>query len=144
MATILKTCSGCQNKLPKKEHMVCAKCDLGYDLLCANITPKRFHLMDQERKTNWICQECRSKQPKSDNSNTPVRTMNRPVTSDDDTRQKLGEEGNVTIRTRKQCPKLDSDETYVTEDRLRAIFKQEITETIKHLVSEQLANIGSQ
>lgn len=144
MASVLKTCSGCQNVLPRKEYMICATCNLGYDLLCANITSKRFHIMDQERKTNWICLECRSKQPKSDNSNTPVRAMSRPVTSDDNIRQCPGEERNVTIRTKKQSSKPDGYESYVTEDRLRAIFKQEITETIKHLVSEQLANIGSQ
>ncbi|XP_072934928.1 uncharacterized protein [Epargyreus clarus] len=144
MASVLKTCSGCQNALPRKEYMICATCNLGYDLLCANITSKRFHLMDQERKTNWTCQECRSKQPKSDNSNTPLRAMNRPVTKDDDIRQSTGEERNVTIRTKKQSSKPEGDESYVTEDRLQAIFKQEITETIKQLISEQLANIGSQ
>lgn len=144
MSSDSKTCSGCQNVLPRKEHMICSTCNQGYDLLCANITPKRFQLMDQERKSNWTCLECRSKQPKSDNSNTPVRVMNRLVTSDDDTRQKLGEERNVTIRTKKQCSKSDGNETYLTENRLRVIFKEEITETIKQLISEQLANIGSQ
>ncbi|CAG5059880.1 unnamed protein product [Parnassius apollo] len=142
MSSTTKKCSGCKNNLPKREHMVCVTCNLGYDLFCANITPKCFYLMDQERKNNWRCQECSSKQPKSDNTNTPVRTTYRPMVSGDDTN--VEEESNITVRTKKQRSKSDTNDSYIKEDSLRSIIKQEITDTIKQLVSEHLTNIASQ
>lgn len=35
---------------------------------------KRYLLLDRERKKIWTCVECRSKQPKTDNTNTPAYT----------------------------------------------------------------------
>lgn len=142
MSSVPKICSGCKNKLSRKEYMICSACGLGYDLLCANITPKSYFLMDQDRKNNWSCQECRNKIPKSDNTNTPARAVSRSATSDED--NGLGEERNITLRTKKQSSKCDSDGSYVTEGHLRIIIKQEITKTIKQLVSEHLSNISQQ
>lgn len=142
-STTVKVCSGCRNNLPKKEYMVCATCKQVYDLLCANIPSKRFYLLDKERKNNWNCQECVSKQPKSDNTNTPVRATLRPGASDDATDQTQWER-NVTLRSKKQCSKSEGDDSYVTESSLRLIIKQEIRESITQLVTEQLANIVSQ
>lgn len=124
--------------------MTCASCSKGYDLFCANITPKHYSLMDQERKNAWTCQECFSKKPKIDNSNTPVRftLTNHPSDCDDDTT--LRDEENVTTRTKKQRTVSDSGASYVTEDKLRSIIKQEITSIIKQLVSENLSNISQQ
>ncbi|XP_072937133.1 uncharacterized protein [Epargyreus clarus] len=119
--------------------MICASCKQSYDLLCANISLKRFNLLDKDRKNNWNCQECLSKQPKTDNSNTLVRAT-RPANSDEDTDHTLREERNVTTRAKKQRSSPDSVESYVTESKLREIIKQEITQ----LVSEQLANISLQ
>ncbi|CAH2085371.1 unnamed protein product [Euphydryas editha] len=136
------TCAGCKAVLPKKEFMTCAKCKLGYDLLCANVPPKSFSLMDSDSKKKWYCQECRSKIPKSDN--TPVRVTNRPVGSANDCTSNVEEENNVTLRVKKQRPKSDNSDPYVTEDTLRQIVKQEITEIITNLVSEHLANLNSQ
>ncbi|CAG5008083.1 unnamed protein product [Parnassius apollo] len=45
---------------------------------------------------------------------------------------------------KKQRSKSDSNDSYIKEDSLRSIIKQEITDTIKQLVSEHLANIASQ
>lgn len=122
--------------------MTCVLCKLEYDLPCSNITPKHFYLMDEDRKKKWNCQECRSRQPKSDNTNTPVRATNRPIASDSD--HSLDVDSNVTHRLKKQRSKSDDYQTYVTKDNLRIIIKQEITETIKQLVSEQLTNIAQQ
>lgn len=144
MSSFAKKCSGCKNNLSKKEHMKCATCKLEYDLFCANITPKRFYLMDQERKNNWRCLECSSKQPKSDNTNTPVRAAYHPLVSGDD--KDFKEDNNVTVRTKKMRSKSksDSEDSYIKEDSLRSIIKQEVTATIKQFVSEHLANIASQ
>lgn len=141
MATIAKKCAGCHNNLPKKEYMACSQCNNGYDLLCANISLKRYHLMDQERKNCWKCQECCSKQPKTDNSNTPVRATVQTVGIDDDLHHVSDEQSNVTVRLKKQRSKSDSGDSYVTEDKLRKIIRQDITEIITQLVSQQLASL---
>lgn len=144
MASIAKKCSGCRNALPKKEYMMCCQCNNGYDLLCANISSKRYYLMDQERKNFWKCQECCSKQPKTDNSNTPVRANIPTVEVAEDHHNISHEQSNVTLRLKTQRSKSDSSDSYVTEDRLRKIIRQDITDIITQLVSQQLASLTSQ
>lgn len=145
MASIGRVCSGCKNNLPKKEYMICSTCKLAYDLLCANLTSKRFYLMDSDKKSKWLCLECRSKLPKTDNSNTPVRALNRPVASDEDCNLNLGDENvNITMRVKKQRSKSDSTDSNVSEDRLRKIVRQEMTEIVTNLFSEHIANFKHQ
>ncbi|CAH2095172.1 unnamed protein product [Euphydryas editha] len=139
-----KTCAGCQNSLPRREHMICVTCKLGYDLLCANVTSKHFYQMDAESRIKWNCQQCRSKLPKTGNSNTPVRTINHPIVSKDDCILSPSEESNVTMRIKNKCSKSGNSDSCVSEERLRIIIKQEITDTIKSLVSEHLANLNLQ
>ncbi|VVC98165.1 unnamed protein product, partial [Leptidea sinapis] len=139
-----KTCAGCQNTLPKREYIICVTCKLGYDLLCANLTSKHFHQMDAESRTKWICQQCRSKLPKTGNLNTPVRTSNHPIASKKDYIPNPGEESNVTMRIKNKNTKPDNSDSCVTEEMLRIIIKQEITDSIKSLVSEHLANLNFQ
>lgn len=145
MSSAEKICFGCRNVLPKKEYIDCSHCHHSYDLLCANISSKRFHSMDQQRKKCWKCLECQSKKPKSDNSNTPVRANRRSFDSDDENvNLNRGEESNVTLRVKKQCSKSDSNDTYVTEDKIRMIIRQDMTEVITDLVSRHLTIITNQ
>lgn len=144
MSSAAKICSGCKNTLPKKEYMICSACKLGYDLLCANVSSKRFSQMDVNYKNKWNCHECRSKVPKTDNSNTPVRATSRAVASDEECIPDQGEETNVTMRTKKQHLKSDNNDPYLTEDMLRRILNQEMTEIITCLVSQHLANLNHQ
>lgn len=138
-------CFGCRSVLPKKEYIDCSHCHRSYDLLCANISSKRFYLMDQQRKKCWKCLECQSKKPKSDNSNTPVRANMRSFDSDDESAsENRGEESNVTLRVKKHRSKSDSGDCYVTEDNLRKIIRQDMTEIITDLVSKHLASITNQ
>lgn len=65
------TCAGCLTVIKEKRYMKCTLCALVYDLLCANISERRFSVIKLTEE--WICDACKSKQPKSDNSNTPVR-----------------------------------------------------------------------
>ncbi|CAH2210917.1 jg7572 [Pararge aegeria aegeria] len=70
-------CAGCKNILAKSRNTLqCSTCDLAYDLLCANVSEKKYGLMSTEHKLSWTCHGCRSKQPRSDNSNTPIRPTN--------------------------------------------------------------------
>ncbi|CAK1595939.1 unnamed protein product [Parnassius mnemosyne] len=94
--------------------------------------------------TKWNCQQCRSKLPKTGNSNTPVRITNHPIASKEDSILSPSEESNVTTRIKNKCSKSGNSDSCVTEERLRMIIKQEITDTIKSLVSEHLANLNLQ
>lgn len=74
-------------------------CTKHYDLICANVSEQRFHnTLTAEHRARWKCQECRSKEPKTGNSNTPVRCA-QPAepSSSDKAKADLGTE-NVTFR----------------------------------------------
>ncbi|CAG9782258.1 unnamed protein product [Diatraea saccharalis] len=45
-----------------------------YDLECANVSEQRFYnTLTKEHREAWRCVLCKSRHPKADNSNTPVR-----------------------------------------------------------------------
>lgn len=69
-------CAGCLQKLPKREFLMCSLCKSGYDLDCANVPIVRFNnTMTVEHKQKWKCQTCLCAMPKTDNTNTPVRSI---------------------------------------------------------------------
>ncbi|KAJ8704778.1 hypothetical protein PYW08_012098 [Mythimna loreyi] len=131
-----------------KELLKCGICTRKYDLECANVTVKKFNLMDPTLKTTWKCPECRCKQPKTDNTNTPIR----PALNPGHTAGGYSSENcNVTLRgkpsyTTPESTEIESD--YITENKLRSILKQELTMTIKSTVesvmSEHLRAINEQ
>lgn len=143
MSSATKVCSGCKHSLPKRDYLICVTCKQGYDLLCASLTPKRFGIMDTEAKKKWNCQECLSKLPKKDNSNTPIRLTNLPSGSTKDSILSQDDEY-VTMRIKKQYSLADNSSSYVTVEMLRKIVKEEMTETISCLVSENLTNLNQQ
>lgn len=67
-----KICAGCRGTIKNKEFLECPFCKKRFDLICSSVTPKQFHDMSALTKQNWKCPECRTKQPKKDNTNTPV------------------------------------------------------------------------
>lgn len=105
--------------------------------------------MDKDQKTNWKCPQCRSKQPKKDNSNTPVHHANSaksrplPILQIDDLH-------NVNTRTRKPaCTRNESPERVpVTQENIRDILQEVLPgilkNSIKELVSQQLREINCQ
>lgn len=98
MSTRLR-CAGCQNPLPKKEHLSCMFCKATYDIVCANISQKLFNIM--ERKDKWKCPECICKKPKTGNVNTPVRSGSTSTEEHEPTMVALRTEydDNITRRT---------------------------------------------
>lgn len=62
------------NIIKTKEYLQCSSCNKRYDLLCANVTDKIFKSMKIADKAVLKCQDCRSKLPKTNNTDTPVRT----------------------------------------------------------------------
>lgn len=137
-------CAGCKQTLPKKEFISCSKCKLKYDMQCANLTSKEFNQLDPQLKSVWKCPECRSKEPKTDNTNTPVRSTTNVSCSKLSCNDSI-EPSNITLRKKhsKSSPEATS-ERYITVETLRDVLKQELANTIKTLVSTQLNNINDQ
>lgn len=145
----VKICAGCRNDLPKKEFLSCLICKSKYDCECANIPVKQFVLMDQQKRNNWKCPECCSKQPKTGNTQTPVRSA---ITSE--MCSKVSDEDSPVsfVTTRKKhstspTPASMSSadgSNFLTENTLRDILKQELSSTIKKLVTAQLESINEQ
>lgn len=140
-------CAGCLTLILSKEFMNCNVCKLKYDIVCANIPDKRFQSMNNDEKSSWACPECRSKQPKTDNKNTPARPACRQLNISSNQPKAITPDyscANVTMR--KKRSNSPTHEKYVTEDTLRDIMKQELTVTIKmiikELVADQLNNIN--
>lgn len=143
-------CSGCNNAIQGKEFLNCNICKHRYDLQCAGITPQRFKTMTQEAK-RWKCPECVSRMPKSDNTNTPLRTPQPPVSESKVEVDPDEQSCNITIRSKPKCQAKeikDQGSDYVTEATLRAVIKQElagtIKSTIKDLFSEQMSSFKLQ
>lgn len=69
-------CSGCDAVIFNILFMECSNssCKKIYDLKCLGIAQGKFDSLSQEEKENWICPECLCSNPKTGNSETPVRT----------------------------------------------------------------------
>ncbi|CAG5018742.1 unnamed protein product [Parnassius apollo] len=87
--------------------------------------------MNQEIRHSWKCPKCHSKQPKTDNTNSPLR---QPLQSTQPGRSNVSvldetscEASNVTIRARQQSQAVPVDHRYVTEDSLRRILSEELS-----------------
>ncbi|CAK1581399.1 unnamed protein product [Parnassius mnemosyne] len=91
-------CNGCSQEIVGKQFLKCNICSKHYDLLCTSVSEKRFHnIMSTENKNKWKCQECISKEPKTDNTNTPIKygLQQSPKSNDEETCST-----NVTLRNR--------------------------------------------
>ncbi|KAL4718448.1 hypothetical protein ACJJTC_016671 [Scirpophaga incertulas] len=73
MASSEFTCSGCLQTLSTSLFLRCSICTESYDLLCAGLSKQQFLKTKTEQRLKWKCETCKSKQPRGDNSDTPVR-----------------------------------------------------------------------
>lgn len=156
-------CSGCRNTIQNREFLECAICKMKYDINCANIPPNRFYsfyAQDPDRKRNWKCPECCSKQPKLGNTNTPIHSAVRRNSRDAEVSDEQSRTSdNVTIRSKRDCGRsrspLDSTpekdtrtDDYVTETKLRSILQQELKGALKstmgELVAAEIKNMSEQ
>lgn len=78
------TCAGCPNEIPNKvPYLTCSLCTSNYDLDCANVSEARFYnTMSLEHKKTWKCQMCRCKEPKGDNTDSPIHSQNPSLTEE--------------------------------------------------------------
>lgn len=72
-------CAGCLQEITDRRFLKCSICFQNYDLECANVSEQRFYnTFTEEHKNTWKCQFCRSKEPKTNNKNTPIRPHHHP------------------------------------------------------------------
>ncbi|XP_052754306.1 uncharacterized protein LOC128201424 [Galleria mellonella] len=80
MSSGVMRCAGCFKKIENNLFLSCSICKQAYDLHCANVAEKSFcNAMSHEHRAAWKCPLCVSKQPKTDNTDTPVRTVTQGV-----------------------------------------------------------------
>lgn len=69
-----KKCAACKHIIKDRRYLSCVLCSDEYDIECVNVPECRFYnTMTVEHKKKWVCPQCKSKQAKLDNTNTPVR-----------------------------------------------------------------------
>lgn len=129
--------------------MNCHGCKQKYDLQCADLSPKRYRKLNPEGKLKWRCFECRSKEPKTGNTNTPLRPALQPKLDGEHVPEISSEISNITLRKKGET---SLPAVYITEEKLRDIWKNEMRQemqimlegTIKRTISSQLTTINSQ
>lgn len=102
----MAVCSNCKKLLPKREFLCCAKCNLMYDLDCANVSIQRFNnTMSSERKKTWICRHCirktntpSTKTPTATSTSTPIPSSINKDEVPIDTEECSSENNKVTHR----------------------------------------------
>lgn len=109
-------CSGCLKKIPDKRFLKCSICAQSYDLECANVSEAQFYnTITVEHKNTWKCHFCRSKEPKTDNKNTPVRSSHNYESFEISTnRQTSTVDCNIT--TRKKTPRYIEENSRISDD----------------------------
>jgi hypothetical protein len=74
-------CTVCKNIIEDRQHLTCTKCKNIHHLCCTNVSEKRFYLMDNDRKSEWICFNCHSHDQYSSHlHSTPATTPNENIT----------------------------------------------------------------
>lgn len=147
-----KLCAGCCSTITRKEFLTCVKCNDNYDLLCANLTPKKFNSMSKENKNKWICQACRNKLPKRDNTNTPVSSRGDTLSQSTVNRSPTGV-SNITCRSKNRenknkflrdgslnTPESDSSELECIQAPASDVIKNEISYVLRNELSLFLTN----
>ncbi|CAK1598158.1 unnamed protein product [Parnassius mnemosyne] len=157
-------CAGCNEILHKREHLTCKYCKKTYDLDCANVTPQRFYnIMSAETKAAWKCQACYCKQPKKNNTNTPIRprekspvvnisqidrdniTLRRsPNNMHNDTSDSVDIEllGDTVIT--QTSPNLNAKSDEILLQTLSVIIQQKLKENNRSLINELQSTIHSE
>lgn len=127
-SSVIQKCEGCRNPIPRREHLQCALCNCFYDLACGNVEVKTFRLMS--KKDDWKCPKCKCMQPKTGNTNTPIRDT---ICAPD---HAIGPDNSGTVtHKRKGTPTVNLDLSTKISDR-----KEEIVEGQDKMEIQQLCN----
>ncbi|XP_022827102.1 uncharacterized protein LOC111365111 [Spodoptera litura] len=121
-------CEACNTDIKNDDNVKCVRCKKQYHTLCVIFSQE--DVKDKQTSNNWLCPHCRSKQPRGDNSGTPVRPSTPTSTADitfNVTRRKIGQ-------TRPEPPQYTglSAETWRTE--IREIIREELRDALREAV----------
>ncbi|CAG5027567.1 unnamed protein product [Parnassius apollo] len=125
----VKECAACLSNSKDVPVLLCSRCAANYHLLCMNISSKDYKKMSQEDKSNWICVQCRCKERKGDNTNTPVRS-NPPPSPKPDYVTKRGK----TRTTGTNCSCLSASS-------IRDIIREELQQLFNHQIHPHLLEV---
>lgn len=160
MAPISFTCGGCRKKFSNCcDYLKCKACAKIYDLDCTDINVQRYrNSMSKDQKSQWICCECRSKQPKTSNINTPIRALHNIVS--DSISQEVGIEPeieHVTFRKSNSARvvsspvsgssrDLDSQESIISaiSERVLAAIRTEVPSILTAIIQKELVPLQTE
>uniref|UniRef100_A0A2H1W956 SFRICE_028235 n=1 Tax=Spodoptera frugiperda TaxID=7108 RepID=A0A2H1W956_SPOFR len=132
-------CEACNTDIMNNNCIKCTRCNKQYHTLCINLSDE--DLQNEKNSNKWLCPHCRSKQPKGDNSNTPVRPSTPTSMADitfNVTRRKVNQ-----ARTEPQ--QIASLTTESWRQEIRDIIREEIRDalqtTVGALTSTLTANL---
>lgn len=114
----VKKCAACLNDLLTPEQLKCVTCGLRYHFDCINAPSKKFKELTSDFKSEWMCPSCRLKQPRGDNTNTPVRGS--ASTSSD-----TSPSSNVTLRRTQPSSQSQTQELIAIEN-VKQLMKEEL------------------
>lgn len=127
-------CSGCPQVIKDDQFLTCKKCKKHYHKLCIATT-----LNASDLRSTWECPECKSKKPRGDNSNTPIKPTQHSSTDSDTERQ------NITFRKKEKSlagndlTKNDIKEIINEEcSRLKDYITKDIKAFLRELVRQEL------
>ncbi|KAL0895141.1 hypothetical protein ABMA27_013592 [Loxostege sticticalis] len=76
-----RKCSACLHVFEHSRYLTCSLCGQHYDIDCVGVSEQRFFsTLTGDHRTQWKCASCKSRQPRTDNTETPVRSGEGGVT----------------------------------------------------------------
>lgn len=76
-------CVKCTQKISRGDYLCCFFCAKNYHIDCANVSVKRFLLMNKQNKAKWKCDQCYSKTQTNSSVNVPTNNSFEILTDDD-------------------------------------------------------------
>lgn len=127
-----RVCEACNDQLLAEDTVICSQpgCSRAFHHLCVGVTSKKTVDL-----TSWKCLDCKSKEPRRDNSNTPVQSKGKTSGETD---------SNVTLRRAQQpsktTPNVATLPSKPTQDFLQTM-RDEILKTIREELPRVVRNV---
>lgn len=122
----VKKCVVCQNTLKIKQALKCTICEQFYDNICANISDRRYILMNKCNKETWKCDRCIEKIPIKD---TPQSSVHQKEAEKNRERQDKTTKKNISENKRKSLENL----SLRNEDILSSTVNDDSTTSLPNL-----------
>ncbi|CAG4966077.1 unnamed protein product [Parnassius apollo] len=133
-------CAACHSTIDDYDFLEFCTCLHFYHGQCVGVSPTEFERLSSDTKMSWIRPECRSKKPRSDNSNTPVRasTPTSSAHADANVTSRRGKQGTskqaaivASVAAQSGC-----SGSCVSRVELRIIMQEELRGFIKECIRE--------